>query len=116
MEPQAMAGVAPDDVWLVGTARAYEADDWVGRIKHWDGKRWSVVPGPKSEYFTVTAVGPRNVLAAGHSAPNYRPNLQVAHCNGRSWRLCATLRRTGGRRPPVHRRQVSPRTSGSLAT
>jgi hypothetical protein len=87
IEVYAIAGSARDDIWLAGIANVRDSAGWVGLIEHFDGRKWQVVPSPPSEVFTLTAVAPRNVWAAGSAAPTYRPNRPVAHWNGLSWRL-----------------------------
>lgn len=87
LEVHAIAGTGPDDIWLVGTANVRDSAGWVGLIEHYDGRQWRIVPTPPSEFFTLTAIAPGDVWAAGSSAPTYRPNRPVAHWNGRRWRL-----------------------------
>jgi hypothetical protein len=54
--PKAIAGTAPDDVWLAGASGA----------AHFDGRHWLVVPGVAGP-LSLVAVSPPNVWLAGEA-------------------------------------------------
>ncbi len=69
--------VAKNDIYAVG---AFETDFATGEslVMHWDGNAWTIMPSPNrsdslNELFTVAAVGPNDVWAAGDDfgAANY---------------------------------------------
>jgi hypothetical protein len=100
----ALIGVAartPNDVWAVGRARArYREEDLVSAqplIEHWDGRRWTIVPGPRVQGLLtgVAMASVDDVWAVGRtlhyepSAPDVAEGLSegplVARWDGASW-------------------------------
>ncbi|MCP2340500.1 hypothetical protein [Actinomadura rupiterrae] len=68
----AVAALAPDDVWAVGSA------DRDALILHFDGRAWTRVPGrAKGPLAAVSATAPDDVWAVGHQT--------VMHWNGNRW-------------------------------
>jgi hypothetical protein len=64
-----VVAVSPRNVWAVGSAAT---SSLVGSalIEHWDGKKWSIVNGPKvgaSAFYGVAANGRADVRAAGET-------------------------------------------------
>jgi hypothetical protein len=80
------------DVWAVGRY----GDDYSKAstlVEHWDGTRWSVVPSPNSAgqgsqdaLFTISAVSPDDIWAAGY-AGNGPTSQLIEHWNGQKWRI-----------------------------
>lgn len=88
----AVAAVAPDDVWAVGSAGSASGPPTTSLITHWDGSSWQLVPGPDlggsngiSHLTGVAAAGPDDVWAVGyvHQDAVSRPVAQ--HWDGRAW-------------------------------
>ncbi|MEV5570623.1 hypothetical protein AB0L06_11270 [Spirillospora sp. NPDC052269] len=68
----AVAAIAPDDVWAVGSA------DRDGLVLHYDGRGWTRVPSPAKGPLTgVSAVASDDVWAVGQHG--------VLHWDGRRW-------------------------------
>ena len=85
----AIAAVATDDVWGVGTATG-SPDRTVAT--HWDGNAWSVVPtatqGQGDEGFNgVAAVAANNVWAVGYALIGGGYQTMIQHWNGGSWSI-----------------------------
>jgi hypothetical protein len=87
---EAVAEVAPDDVWAVG----YHIPDAVHSqplAEHWDGGRWSVVPtGPyppdsASEFLSVGGVSGTEVWAGGTIGLGTGSLSLLEHWDGISW-------------------------------
>ena len=79
----AVAAVAPDDVWAVGESGQGQTSPLV---EHWNGMRWSVVGIPHFSFAalsSVSVVGPRNVWALGMAWDPAQPLL--LHWNGHRW-------------------------------
>src|SRR4051794_28512537 len=57
----AVAAVAPDDVWAVGAS--YDGRHATPLTQHWDGVTWTSVPGPeiRGVLTAISAVGPNDV-------------------------------------------------------
>ncbi len=77
----AVAAVAPDDVWAVGSYRYPAGGGTV--IVHWDGARWRVVPSPilppDSVLAGIATASARDIWAVGGAV--------IAHWDGTAWRL-----------------------------
>lgn len=91
----AASAASPNDVWAVGTRFPVgaSADQTVALIEHWDGTRWTVVPGPDlggrgAALTGVAALAPDNVWAVGTlmamGAAEHQDPL-IEHWNGRQW-------------------------------
>lgn len=69
----ALAGTSEDDVWAAGD---------VGTVRHWDGQRWTSIPGPSRDpVVALTACAPHDVWGVLASAPA----AQLAHYDGAAW-------------------------------
>jgi Putative zinc-finger len=78
---RAVAAASTNDVWAVGSV-----DDVPGRhtlIEHWNGSRWSVVPGPASgagsSLASVTVISANDAWAVGDGL--------TEHWNGTRWSI-----------------------------
>jgi hypothetical protein len=94
-----VTAAAPNDVWAAGFYRGPDSPEsgTAGRtlIAHWNGTRWSIVPGPDpastngNALWGVTAVSASNVWAVGKvggvldTYPSTTP--LVAHWDGSTW-------------------------------
>jgi hypothetical protein len=80
--------VAADDVWAVGTTGPLGAQQPL--ILHWDGSRWSVVPGAPEVtsgwLASVDAVSTDDVWAVGSGSGV----VAVEHWDGRAWSVVHT--------------------------
>jgi hypothetical protein len=93
----AVSADAPTDAWAVGLAGSPGGGSAVqGLLEHWDGARWSLVPGPtgvSGPYALkgVVALTPTNAWAVGSwTQPSGSPLPLAAHWNGVSWTLLPT--------------------------
>jgi hypothetical protein len=90
-----LTALAPDDVWAVGsrTRETAGGTESRGRVLHWDGVRWSVVPVPRpllgggsSDLYTVAAAAPDDVWALGTRLNHqYRYRPLALHWDGTTW-------------------------------
>lgn len=69
----AVWGNAADDVWLSGVSDFGDATDMI----HFDGRRFTAMPAPRSQYSDLWGSGSRDVWAAGSRS---------AHWDGSSWK------------------------------
>jgi hypothetical protein len=85
-----VSGTVSNDVWAVG----YTIDDvtyeWQALILHWDGTRWSAMPGASlgTTYNAMTrvlALAPNDVWAVGYSGTSIKFHTLVEHWDGTSW-------------------------------
>jgi hypothetical protein len=95
----AVAGTSANDVWAVG----YDCCTFDGTIQyshglilHWNGSKWSVVPGAKNAPEDVTlesvsALAPNDAWAVGKSV---HPTRQAVfeHWNGKQWSIVTSPR------------------------
>jgi hypothetical protein len=87
-----VAAISPADVWAVGYFMPQLTSPQSNFIEHWNGKQWSVVPGPTpgqlSSLFSVKAVSASDVWAAG-SYYNDAGNSQtlIEHWDGKTWSI-----------------------------
>jgi WD40 repeat protein len=89
----AIAAVSATDIWAVGSVT--DADySQRNLIEHWDGTRWTVVPGPNQEgrhmrqYLSGLAVvtGDDIWAVGGYSGGQKSPlSTAILHWDGRSW-------------------------------
>jgi hypothetical protein len=81
---RAVAALAPDDVWALGTTGRHPTPV----IEHWDGSSWSLVPVPPSGYdsvlYAVAAVAPDDIWAVGGAQVT---DTLVEHWDGSSWSI-----------------------------
>jgi hypothetical protein len=91
----AVAGSAPDDVWIVGTRDgARLPHNSIGNHTlafHWDGDDWSIVPTPNPNHAynrldAVVALSPTDAWAVG----GVRRRGITMHWDGTRWRLVPT--------------------------
>ncbi|HEX4816470.1 MAG TPA: hypothetical protein VFV66_27330 [Nonomuraea sp.] len=89
----AVAAIAPDDAWAVGSAGTTGDLQETTLITHWDGASWQIVPSPNvgdtntpNQLSAVAAAGPDDVWAVGYAAENtFRPIAQ--HWDGHAWTI-----------------------------
>lgn len=84
MDIRRLEGSSTSNVWAVGSTSAG------GKVIHYNGKSWSIVPLPKSQNWiqlTGLAVGgPSDAWLAGYEQSSGAP---LAHWNGRAWQTVA---------------------------
>jgi hypothetical protein len=84
----AVAAVAPDDVWAVGGKYNLERQHTL--IEHWDGASWSIVRSPSmggsSVLDAVAAVASDDVWAVGRHG-RHRTRVLTEHWDGTSWSI-----------------------------
>jgi hypothetical protein len=73
----AVSAYSPGDIWAVGEAGPVTPQKLSTLILHWDGRRWSRLPGPAGFLDAVTATSSRSAWAVGISAPDRTATL---HC------------------------------------
>ncbi|MDQ5824237.1 MAG: S-layer homology domain-containing protein [Chloroflexota bacterium] len=88
----AVAALAPDDVWVVGAGG--DGFDYDPRIWHWNGTMWQRSENPEfadatlhMELFAISAASPNDIWTVGTSESNngyYYP--LVGHWDGTSWK------------------------------
>lgn len=92
---RAVAALAPNNVWAVGEA-IWAGDRFEDNalIVHWNGKEWSLVPGPafrpgegrhNIRLAAIVASAPDGVWAAGSDWGRQQP--LIVHWNGQEWRV-----------------------------
>ena len=81
-----VTAIAPNNIWAVGEY-AGSSNQNPMLIEHWNGKKWSVVSGPKSESTAILSSAARipgttSVWAVGNDATRTGPNktLTVFYC------------------------------------
>jgi hypothetical protein len=85
-----IAAIAANDIWAVGGTdeNALGAHDY-SNIQHWDGTRWTHVPGPTpgffNELFTVAAIAADDVWAAGEYWSAEGIFALLLHWDGEAW-------------------------------
>lgn len=96
-ELYAVAALAPNNVWAVGTSIAALHDPTLTLIEHYDGTGWSVVPSPNvgpasanqsNRLFGITAVSATDIWAFGsYFAADGSGNQMtlLLHWDGTSW-------------------------------
>ena len=88
----AVAVDAPDDAWAVGHwSAANQVPPEQALIEHWNGTKWSVVPGPRSggqatDLTAVAAISPKQAWAIGYGTVRGRASMVFMGWNGTSWR------------------------------
>ena len=99
-DPRAIAPVASNDIWIVGSRSEGAVPNSTG-AEHWDGNSWTLVSTPNSrsgKTFSQSALNGAdglssdNVWAVGHALPSgsrTRAGYEtlIAHWNGTSWNL-----------------------------
>jgi hypothetical protein len=77
--------VSPTDIWAVGTGCL----EFETLIEHWNGSSWSIVPSPnplaENILSDLTALGPHDVWAVGHTEEDIGAGTLVEHWNGVNW-------------------------------
>lgn len=89
----AIVALSAGNVWAVGE---YDTGRRFGPlIEHWDGTRWSVVPGPTGfggvdRLTAISAVNPNDIWATGDVAnPNSEPTAE--HWDGTRWSVAPVV-------------------------
>jgi hypothetical protein len=86
----AVAAVSANDVWAVGIA-VQDGGGHSPLIEHWDGSKWSIVPGPevpdKSGLFGVTVVSANDIWAAGNLTSDGKFQTLTIHWDGSAWKV-----------------------------
>jgi hypothetical protein len=93
-----VAASGPSDVWAVGSGQVDNAHGQL--IMHWDGTRWSVVPGksiPAWNYANLSSVSVRasnDVWVVGSGAPlnKTESDMLIEHWDGATWSTAQTPR------------------------
>ena len=90
-KPSAIATIARDDVWVVGSTKDTAHAIRTG-AEHWNGSSWSQVPAPDvgsgaNHLNGVDALASNNVWAAGYSTVSGRQNTLIERWNGTQWRV-----------------------------
>lgn len=92
-----LAVVSADDIWAVGFRElASPVEPHIntgGRVEHWDGTRWNVVPGPVVQPITgtetilndISKVSAQDLWAVGYLSARAGTQTLVAHWNGTRW-------------------------------
>lgn len=86
------AAFSPDDIWAVGdVSRAHGPTQAL--IDHWNGSRWTSVPGPpknRDSLYGVAALSPTNVWAVGETGVSTATGgglrTVTIHWNGKAWK------------------------------
>jgi len=86
-KPRAIATIASNDIWVVGSTRKTEGVIRTG-AEHWDGTSWSQVPTPdvgagENALNGVDASASKDVWAVGYSGHN----TLIEHWDGTQWRV-----------------------------
>jgi hypothetical protein len=89
-KPRAIATIASNDVWVVGSMKKNEDVIRTG-AEHWDGSSWSQVPTPdvgagENALNGVDALASKDVWAVGYSGRN----TLIERWNGTQWRVVAS--------------------------
>ena len=85
-----VSAISPTDVWAVGgTDVNAQGAHAYSNIHHWNGTRWTHVPGPTpgffNQLFTVAAIAPDNVWAAGEYWDVDGVFALLLHWDGSAW-------------------------------
>ena len=88
---EAVAIDAPDDAWAVGQwSPIKHVPPTHGLIEHWNGVKWSIVPGPRSRGYTsllaVAAISPTAAWAIGKGVAGGHFVTVFMGWNGTRWR------------------------------
>jgi len=90
-KPRAIATIASNDIWVVGSTRKTEDLIRTG-AEHWDGSSWSQIPTPdvgagENALNGVDASASNNVWAVGYSEVSGRYSTLIEHWDGTQWRV-----------------------------
>ena len=90
-KPSAIATIASNDIWVVGSTRKSEEYIRTG-AEHWDGSSWSQFPTPdvgtgENMLNAVDASASNDVWAVGYSGVSGRYNTLIEHWDGTQWRV-----------------------------
>jgi hypothetical protein len=101
-ELYAVAALAPNNVWAVGTSIAALHDPTLTLIEHYDGSTWSVVPSPNvgpgspnqsNRLFGITAVSATDIWAFGSyfaaDGSGFQATL-LLHWDGTNWTIATS--------------------------
>lgn len=93
IDARALAAIAPDDVWIVGSRRLGTVQPATA-AEHWDGSSWTLVPTPngttgadsQNALNAVDAFGSEDAWAVGYAAVGDVSKTLVLHWDGAEWR------------------------------
>ncbi len=90
-KPRAIATIASNDMWVVGSTRENEGLIRTG-AEHWDGSGWSQVPVPdvgtgENMLNGVDASASNDVWAVGYAGVSGRYSTLIEHWDGTQWRV-----------------------------
>jgi hypothetical protein len=105
-----MSGVsvlAPNDVWAVGDVFNVGQQHFSSVIQHFDGTKWSLVPGPHfkdgDRLFGVKAIASNDVFAGGESrSDSQKPLPLIEHFDGVQWAVIPAPALPKGQRLSLH--------------
>jgi hypothetical protein len=90
-----VSGIAPDDVWAVGTASGVKGQlaSQSNLIEHWNGSVWQVIaspnvlrkPGATNELYAVHEIAKNNVWAIGCAQSQAKRVSSILHWDGSHW-------------------------------
>src|SRR5579885_3512300 len=88
----AVTALSTINVWAVGYYQT-SAGSVQALIEHWDGSKWSVVPGPNTsssinQLYSIAAFSATDIWAVGVSQPNNNTQQTlIEHWNGIKWNV-----------------------------
>jgi hypothetical protein len=90
-KPRAIATIASNDMWVVGSTRKNEGLIRTG-AEHWDSSGWSQVPVPdvgtgENMLNGVDASASNDVWAVGYAGESGRYSTLIEHWDGIQWRV-----------------------------
>lgn len=97
------SAVSPDDIWAVGDVSVAHGPTQA-LIDHWNGRRWTSVPGPlknKDSLSGVAALSATNVWAVGETGVSTATGgglrTVTIHWNGKAWKQVPSPNPTGAK-------------------
>jgi Lactonase, 7-bladed beta-propeller len=91
-----VAAISDNDVWAVGWAQDPNGPQYIKRplVEHFDGRTWSIVPGPNrsnttvTQLYSVAAASAKDVWAVGSSSDGNLPSLTlIQRWDGTQWKI-----------------------------
>lgn len=87
-----VAAASPNDIWAVGYFYPTSSVPYQILIEHWDGSRWSIIPGPDpggpniyNLLYEATAISSNDVWAVGYYENTNTIQPITEHWNGSAW-------------------------------
>ena len=85
----AVAVLSPTNAWAVGSVN--DNGQILGSIEHWDGTKWSLVPGPFAAQsdpllFGITAISSKDIWVVGSIIVQSVIEPLFVHYNGKVWK------------------------------